>query len=277
MKKFSIVTPSYRNSQWLKLCVASVADQEVEHEHIVHDAGSDDGTLDWLPSDRRVMSYVEKDAGMYDALNRAMRKATGEYIGFLNCDEQYLPHALRAASDFLDRHRDVEILFGNAVAVNTAGDYLWHRKMLVPKLWHTATCPLSILTCGTFFRRSILDQRGIFFDPHWKYVGDSAWVMSLLGARVRMAVLKEFTSVFTHTGRNLSLEANAMREAEAFYDETHRSIRCARSLILAHHRLRRLLCGVYSQQPFSFSLYTLSSPSARITKYARKPTFIWKW
>src|ERR1700677_4908769 len=52
---FSIVTPSFRNSEWLKLCIASVADQQgVELEHIVQDSCSDDGTQDWLRNDRRV-------------------------------------------------------------------------------------------------------------------------------------------------------------------------------------------------------------------------------
>ena len=75
--KFSIITPSFRNSDWLKLCIASVADQGVEHEHIVQDAGSDDGTLDWLREDRRVQAFVEKDAGMYDGINRGLRRAGG--------------------------------------------------------------------------------------------------------------------------------------------------------------------------------------------------------
>ena len=47
--RISIVTPSYRRSAWLRLCIASVADQRVKVEHIVQDAESDDGTLDWLP------------------------------------------------------------------------------------------------------------------------------------------------------------------------------------------------------------------------------------
>jgi len=42
--QFSIITPSFRNSKWLQLCIPSVADQDVELEHIVQDAGSDDGT-----------------------------------------------------------------------------------------------------------------------------------------------------------------------------------------------------------------------------------------
>jgi len=94
--RISVITPSYRNSERLKLCVASVADQEgVEVEHIVQDAGSDDGTLDWLLADRRVKACVEKDEGMYDAINRGLRKATGEIFAYLNCDEQYLPGALK--------------------------------------------------------------------------------------------------------------------------------------------------------------------------------------
>src|SRR5258708_5193184 len=83
---FSARTPSFRNSQWLKLCVASVADQGVELEHIVQDAGSDDGTLDWLPRDPRVKPFVESDQGMYDAINRGLRRANGEILSYLNCD-----------------------------------------------------------------------------------------------------------------------------------------------------------------------------------------------
>src|SRR5688572_31350980 len=97
---FSIITPSFRNSEWLKLCVASVADQGVEHEHIVQDGGSDDGTLDWLRIDPRVQAHVEKDAGMYDAINRGLNRATGDIIAHLNCDEQYLPGALPAVEKF---------------------------------------------------------------------------------------------------------------------------------------------------------------------------------
>jgi glycosyltransferase involved in cell wall biosynthesis len=92
---FFIITPSLRNSDWLKLCIASVADQQVDAEHIVQDACSDDGTLDWLPHDKRVKAFIEKDSGMYDAVNRGLRKAIGEILAYLNCDEQYLPGALQ--------------------------------------------------------------------------------------------------------------------------------------------------------------------------------------
>ena len=115
--RFSIVTPSFRNSDWLKLCIASVTDQGMTLEHIVQDAGSDDGTLDWLTVDSRVRAFVERDSGMYDAMNRGLRRAQGEILACLNCDEQYLPGTLKAVSDFFERHPDVEMVFGDFVVV----------------------------------------------------------------------------------------------------------------------------------------------------------------
>src|ERR1700722_12182525 len=107
--RFSVVTPSFKQSQWLKLCVASVADQGVEHEHIVQDAGSDDGTLDWLPHDARVKAFIERDRGMYDAVNRGLRRAQGDILSYLNCDEQYLPGALPAVEKFFADHPHVDV------------------------------------------------------------------------------------------------------------------------------------------------------------------------
>jgi hypothetical protein len=76
--KFSIVTPSFRNSNWFKPCIAAVADQQgVELEHIVQDSCSDDGTQDGMPRDRRVKAFIEKDNGMYDAVNHSYRRAQG--------------------------------------------------------------------------------------------------------------------------------------------------------------------------------------------------------
>ena len=99
--KFSIITPSFRNSAWLKLCIASIADQsEVEFEHIVQDSCSDDDTKNWLPNETRVKAFIEKDSGMYDAVNRGFRRAQGDILAYLNCDEQYLPGALKMVGDF---------------------------------------------------------------------------------------------------------------------------------------------------------------------------------
>src|SRR5262249_29788591 len=128
--RFSIITPSFRGGRWLKFCIASVADQAVQHEHLIQDAGSDDGTLHWLPRDPRVRAFVEKDRGMYDAVNRGYRRAGGELLAYLNCDEQYLPGALAKVAAFFDQHPEVDVVFGDCLVVDAAGNYICERRSL---------------------------------------------------------------------------------------------------------------------------------------------------
>jgi glycosyltransferase involved in cell wall biosynthesis len=275
--RISVITPSFRNSERLKLCVASVADQEgIEVEHIVQDAGSDDGTLDWLPTDRRVKAYVEKDEGMYDAINRGLRKATGEILAYLNCDEQYLPGALKTVADFFETHPDVDVVFADAVIVNGEGDYICHRKVLEPSKYHTWLCHLGTLTCATFFRRKVIDDLKVFFDPRWKTLGDAYWILQLLEKKVPMAVLRYFTSTFTDDGENLSLKPNAMQEKKALAESAPLWARKLAPFFVLQHRLRRLLSGIYFQRPFSYALYTHASPDKRVVHAVDKPTFLWR-
>jgi glycosyltransferase involved in cell wall biosynthesis len=269
--RFSIVTPSYRNSNWLKLCIASVADQQVEVEHIVQDAGSDDGTLDWLLRDERVKAFVEKDQGMYDAINRGLRRAGGEILAYLNCDEQYLPGALSAVEKFFAEHPQVDVLFGDVVVVDVAGKYLSHRKVQVPLKYHTWTCHLSTLSCATFFRRRIVVEEGFMFDSRLRDVGDGEWMVRLLQRRVKMAALGQFTSAFTHTGANMSAGPNARRENRGLRLSAPRWAQSIRPLTILHHRARRLLGGMYFQRPFSYEVFTTSSPAHRQSQSVPRP------
>lgn len=268
---WSIITPSFRSGSWLKLCIASVADQGVPTEHIVQDAGSDDGTLDWLSNDTRVKVFVEKDQGMYDALNRGLRRSQGNLLAWLNCDEQYLPGALSRVTDYFGRHPEVDVLFGDVVLVDNKGDYLCHRKMQVPLKYHTWTCHLSTLSCATFFRRRVVFDYDQFFNPKLRDVGDGEWMLRLLSQGVKMAVLGEFTSVFTRTGANMSAAPNARREARDLAGSAPWWARSLKPLTIAHHRLRRLLGGMYFQQPFTYELFTLSSPDRRQLKAVPHP------
>ena len=170
--RVSIITPSFRSSQWLKLCVASVADQALPLEHIVQDAGSDDGTLDWLREDARVKTFVEPDQGMYDAINRGLRRAEGEFLAWLNCDEQYLPGALLRATRFFEAHPDVDVLFGDVVMTDPDGSYVCHRKMQVPLKYHSWTCHLSTLSCAMFFRRRVVFDYDFWLESKLRDAGD---------------------------------------------------------------------------------------------------------
>lgn len=284
---FSIVTPSFRANAWLPLCIASVEEQggnaeklkdrkaEIQIEHIVQDAGSDDGTLDWLPRDSRVKTFVEKDAGMYDAINRGMRKATGELCAYLNCDEQYLPGALQKVADFFEKHPEVDVVFADAVIVDARGEYICHRKAQVPfkdQLWFR----MPVLTCAMFMRRRVFAEHGVFFDVSKKVAGDVFWVMEVQKRGLKMAALREFTSVFTETEGNLGVGGKADEEFLDIRARMPARVRRFLPLYLLYHRLRSVWSGIYLQKPFSYALYTRENAAERTVKHVSKPTQIWK-
>ena len=156
--KFSIVTPSFGQLDWLELCLASVADQgggraeagdlslsngqaepadsgrepevsEFSIEHIVCDAGSEgievfkNRMLERFPQTPhyRLEFLIGPDAGMYDAINKGLSRATGDICSYLNCDEQLLPGALERVDRRLAGEPQVDVLFGDAVVVDGDG------------------------------------------------------------------------------------------------------------------------------------------------------------
>jgi len=273
--KFSIITPSFRNSKWLKLCIASVADQEgVEREHIVQDSCSDDGTQDWLPQDPRVRAFIEKDAGMYDAVNRGYRRAQGDILAYLNCDEQYLPGALKSVQDFFEAHPEIEMVLAGTIVVNSDGHYICHRHSMVPHPWHV-WFRFPLLTSSLFIRRQVIDRRGILFDTRWRDLGDFHWILALLKNNVPMAVCNGFTSVFSDTGENMNLKPNALREIKETRAMTPLWLRWLKPVWIVQHRLRRLAAGHFSLEPTSYSIYTLQSPQQRVQFDVAKPTAVW--
>ncbi|HEV2693891.1 MAG TPA: glycosyltransferase family 2 protein [Verrucomicrobiae bacterium] len=273
--KFSIITPSFRASAWLKLCIASVADQEgVEFEHIVQDSCSDDGTQDWLPQDKRVSAFIEKDSGMYDAVNRGYRRATGDILAYLNCDEQYLPGALKAVQEFFEKNPKVEVVLAGSIVTDGDGKYICHRHSMVPtnqQVWFR----FPILTCGIFIRRSVIHERELYFDTKWRDLGDFHWFLSLMKNKVPMAVCDTFTSVFADTGENMNLKPNAIREK----DETAKMIpawlKLTRLFWILCHRLRRMQHGHFKLAAMSYAIYTKTSPDRRVTIEVPKPTAVW--
>jgi len=273
--KFSIITPSFRNSTWLKLCIASVADQQgVEQEHIVQDSCSDDGTQDWLPQDKRVQAFIEKDQGMYDAVNRGYRRATGDILAYLNCDEEYLPGALAAVQKFFEANPQIEVLLAGSIVTDGDGKYICHRHALVPNSRHI-WFRFPVLTSSIFIRRSVVTERKIFFDTRWRDLGDFHWMLALMKAGVPMAKSDVFTSTFADTGENMNLKPNAIRESKETRKMIPPWLKLLRPLWILSHRLRRIQNRHFWLPATSYAIYTKQSPDQRVTIQVSKPTAIW--
>lgn len=274
--KVSVVTPSYRQLAYLKLCVASIADQTgVEVEHIIQDAGSGEELEKWASEQPRVRLFVESDAGMYDAINRGLRRADGEICAYLNCDEQYLPGTLQRVDVFFSRNAEVDVLFGDALIVDPDGQALAYRRAIAPTRRHIRSSHLNVYTCAMFFRRRIVES-GHVFDPKWKSIGDAIWIYGMLRAGLRIAVFPELLSIFTLTGQNLSTHHPVSEiEKKAWLAETAAFSPAVRLWQIALHRVRKLFAGAYRKRTFEYEIYTLQSPKQRVHFQARSLGGTW--
>src|SRR4029077_16232785 len=142
------------------------------------------------------------------AVNRRLRRATGEICGYLNCDEQYLPGALRDVANYFETHPQIDVVFGDAILTDQQGSPISYRRTILPRVRHIRLAHLNTLSCGTFFRRRLLD-RGFYFDPGLKDVGDGVWVEKLIRNHLRMACIPQPLAVFAFTGANRNAMAYA--------------------------------------------------------------------
>ena len=344
----SIITPSFKQLDYLGCCIASVADQGTRNggrtaedggqggsegmcesgkgaqlrslsagslsnaglaerlsvEHIVQDAGSPgieefaEKTVERLlrqyggervknlepyelvhlrtPRGYALRIFKGPDEGMYDAINKGLQKATGEVCAYLNCDEQYLLGTLRWVADYFGLSPKIDVLFGAAIVVRPDGSYVCDRKVMKPTRLHTLVSGnLSIFTSSTFFRRSAVVERGLFFEREWKVVGDAVWILDLLDQRLKMGVLRQPLSVFTETGSNLSLQDKAGAERERLGERAPGWARAGRWLILIVYRLKRFFGGAYWIRPHTYCIYTVASPHEREGFVVEKPTYRW--
>lgn len=121
--KISIITVAFNAAHTIADTLESVAGQtHSEIEHIVVDGASTDGTLDVVRRHgQRVARLVsEPDHGIYDAMNKGIRLATGDVIGFLNADDMYPDTGVLARVSAVLEREKLDALFGDAEFVSSA-------------------------------------------------------------------------------------------------------------------------------------------------------------
>jgi glycosyltransferase involved in cell wall biosynthesis len=128
--KFSIVTISYNQREFLERAIRSVIEQDgVEIEYIIVDPGSTDGSRDIIEQFRSRFAHVvlEKDAGPADGLNKGFALASGDVYAYLNSDDMFEPEAFRQVAEWFDEHPNIDIVSGHAWVIN--GEDLHLRRV----------------------------------------------------------------------------------------------------------------------------------------------------
>ena len=163
----SVLTPSLNYGRFIEDAILSVLLQtDVSVQHVVQDGGSLDDTAEVLT---RFDDYIDwssgSDAGQSDALNKALSRATGRWIAWLNADEFYLPEAL-APLVLRGEESGADVIYGESVFVDEAGGFerLLARYRFSPRVLKTYGPYIS--SCCVIIRRSSLGDDPWDVDIH---------------------------------------------------------------------------------------------------------------
>lgn len=168
----SIITPTLNSSRFLCRTLQSVADQSYPNiEHIIVDGGSTDGTLDILKQSQAKW-ISEPDNGMYDAINKGMRMATGSILAYLNSDDLYFHDSVQRVVDFFERHPDADLVYSNLLYIDESGESLFVRKF-PPFSWRLFTVldGSTLPQQTSFWRKRVMETAG-YFDSSFTMAGD---------------------------------------------------------------------------------------------------------
>lgn len=233
---FSIITITFNAENELPITMKSVADQSCrEFEHLLIDGASSDNTVSIARElgvrELRILS--ERDNGLYDAMNKGLGMAKGEYVLFLNAGDSFatsetLAKYASAIREFSSRgcvgYKDSsvgpDIVYGDTVIVDADGNELRPRHLSVPDLLTFKSFSHGMLVCHQAF----CVKRGLapLYDLKYRYSADYDWTVKCIKA--------------ASPERCVNLDTVAIRYLDAGMTEKHKmdSLK-ERFSIMAHH------------------------------------------
>lgn len=211
----SIITITYNAERWLERTMKSVLEQTCkEYEYIIVDGSSTDGTLDII---RRLESQFEgklswksePDKGLYDAMNKGIARAKGDFVWFMNAgDEIYdadtLTHIVAAAKD------DTDVVYGKACIVNADGVKVSeHHKPTPPNLQRKHLLN-GLVVChqAIIVRRSVASR----YNTDYRICADYNWVIEAVTASRKNVYLDEYVCKFLTEGVSQKQRKRAWKE-----------------------------------------------------------------
>lgn len=209
--KLSIITINYNNAGGLKKTLDSILGQtEKSFEYIVIDGGSTDGSKELLEQSNGITYWIsEKDKGIYDAMNKGIMKAQGEYLLFINSGDRLCePDTLKKIFPHLN---GTAIVYGN-LKIDENGQLkdgfmpavIDLKQMMNDTLWH----PVS------FIKRELFDKYGLY-KTDYKICGDYDFFFNVvIDKKVSLKHVNQFISVFDLSGISSRPENVVLIKAE---------------------------------------------------------------
>lgn len=174
--KVTIIVAVYNGAKTLQQCIDSIASQSYSNkELIILDGGSTDGTLEILKAnqDKLTIWVTEPDEGIYDAWNKGVKQAHGDWICFIGADDYFWDSMVleRVVRQLYNIPSDILFAYGSVSVVNHYGDQLY--KLGEP--WELLSKRIKKIMCipqpGSMHRKAYFEKHGLF-DTSFRIAGD---------------------------------------------------------------------------------------------------------
>ena len=211
--KFSIVTPSFNQAAFLERTILSVLNQNYPNlEYFIIDGGSTDGSVEIIKKYEKYLAYwvSEKDNGQAHAVNKGWALATGQWLGWQNSDDIYLPGAFHKVAVAAANIPDKDLIYGNIYHINQQDkierDYRFSRTGLKSPFYEG---PIAFQ--ATFFGKGLVDKCG-FLDESLEFCMDVEYFRRFAGT-VKPLLIRDFLGAYrSHPQTKSSLVAHIGRE-----------------------------------------------------------------
>ncbi len=220
--KLSIITVTYNSAETLEQTIQSVIYQQYPNlEYIIVDGGSTDKTITIIQNYQFCITkwISEKDNGLYEAMNKGIKMASGEIIGIINSDDFYLEGAFNKIISATVKHPDSDVFYGNIVY--DLPDY----PLLISRSKHPLKksdfCSMPIMHPTVFVRQDCYQKYGAF-DLNYQLSADHELMLRLLKAKVRFYYLNENIAQMRAGGVSTQ-DLHGMREIRAILSKHNAS------------------------------------------------------
>jgi glycosyltransferase involved in cell wall biosynthesis len=235
----TVVTAVFNGESYIGECLESVLNQDYPNiEHIILDGGSSDGTLDVLRRyDNKVAFWKsELDNGVYDAWNKSLDLANGEWIAFLGSDDIYLPSAISTYVNLARQNPEAEFLSSRAKLDHPTG---YSPIFGGPWSWPRFCTAMSTIHVGTMHHRSLFERLGRF-NSTYRIAGDYDFML-----RARDTLKAAFTPEVT-----VVMRAGGLSDSTAGLHEAKRAKveNCVRTRWTAELELRQAIARFHLRQ-----------------------------
>ncbi|MBK2255834.1 glycosyltransferase family 2 protein [Francisella philomiragia] len=209
--KFTVITVCYNSEKTIERTLQSIKDQTYKNiEYIIIDGGSTDKTLEIISNYSDIVNILvsEPDNGIYDAMNKGIKLATGDYIGFLNSDDYYTNNIFEEYNEALIKEI-VDYIYSDAFFVkNSNMEYVNSQPRIINKVYQY----MPFLHLSLYVKSSILKTN--IFDVQFNIAGDLDFLNKLVRITNNYAYISKGLCYFEDGGISTNQLLNTLNESK---------------------------------------------------------------